>query len=370
MEGGNPSEKPASEGGILLKNSALRGPYQLKTVMCFRRLTAGSAPNPTGTVKLRRPPRQSRGASQLRWARVRHAQVDSYYGHHAHRALRTLRERRWGNPNHRITLRTALRSRSLRKLLETRVSASYPSSGCGDGRVRCDKGAGAGLREQETCEREITPLRLDLDSGTLQCYITTAESELWTERAAMMFDLNDLCQTSGVTARTVRYYVQQGLLPSPGLGTGARYSEGHLARLRLIRRLQSEHLPLAEIRRRLEALDDDAVRSLLEAPAPGEGPATTSAVDYVRGVLGGPPVPTPGDSSRRPPPLPLPAVSSPAAGTPRPGRPAVADRAQWERISLAPDIELHVRRPLSREDNRRVEKLLEKARELFRGEEV
>jgi len=184
----------------------------------------------------------------------------------------------------------------------------------------------------------------------------------------MPFDLNDLCQNGGVTARTVRYYIQQGLLPSPGLGVGARYSEGHLARLRLIRRLQADHLPLAEIRRRLESLDDSAVRTLLAAPTPRAEAGTSSAVDYVRSVLGVPPGPA--VEARRPPPLPLPAGPSPAAGTPRPGRPAVADRAQWERISLAPDIELHVRRPLSREDNRRVEKLLEKARELFREEGV
>jgi DNA-binding transcriptional MerR regulator len=182
----------------------------------------------------------------------------------------------------------------------------------------------------------------------------------------MTFDLNDLCRQGDVTPRTVRYYVQQGLLPSPGLGAGARYGTGHLARLRLIRRLQREHLPLAEIRRRLEGLDDAAVEALLETP-----PA--SAVDYVRAVLGGSgPAADPG---RRPPPLPPPspipqalASSPPASG--RLARPAAADRAQWERIALTPDIEVHVRRPLSREDNRRLEKLLEEARELFRGEEV
>jgi DNA-binding transcriptional MerR regulator len=173
----------------------------------------------------------------------------------------------------------------------------------------------------------------------------------------MTFDLSDLCGRGGVTARTIRYYVQQGLLPSPGLGAGARYTEAHLARLRLIRRLQSEHLPLAEIRRRLEALDDDAIRALLKAPPPRKGPAATSAVDYVRNILGGNAA-SPVAGGRRPPPVPqLPPAAS-------------AGRAQWERIALTADVELHVRRPLSREDNRRVEKLLEKARELFRPEEV
>jgi DNA-binding transcriptional MerR regulator len=186
------------------------------------------------------------------------------------------------------------------------------------------------------------------------------------------FDLNDLCQQSGVTTRTVRYYVQQGLLPSPGLGAGARYGEGHLVRLRLIRRLQGEHLPLAEIRRRLEGLDDQAVRALLGQSS--VDPAPTSAVDYVRQILGGPAGSPPGRPRPSPPPPPAPlsrpgsAPSSPAPG--RPARPPVADRAQWERIALTPDVEVHVRRPLSREDNRRLEKLLEKGRNLFRDEEV
>src|ERR671916_1871922 len=80
------------------------------------------------------------------------------------------------------------------------------------------------------------------------------------------FDLTELSSAAGVTPRTIRYYVQQGLLPSPGTrGPGTRYERAHLDRLQLIRRLQRLHLPLAEIRRRLEALDDDGVREALEA---------------------------------------------------------------------------------------------------------
>ena len=186
----------------------------------------------------------------------------------------------------------------------------------------------------------------------------------------MTFDLNDLCQQSGVTARTVRYYVQQGLLPSPGLGAGARYGQGHLARLRLIRRLQAEHLPLAEIRRRLEPLDDDAVQALLASSATADPGPGNPAVDYVRAVLSGASAqaPTPHRPLAPVPPPPAPPSLSSRTG---PGpRPAAADRAQWERIALTSDIEVHVRRPLSREDNRRLERLLEKAQELFRGEEV
>jgi len=186
-------------------------------------------------------------------------------------------------------------------------------------------------------------------------------------------DLNDLCRQGDVTPRTVRYYVQQGLLPSPGLGTGARYSPGHLDRLRLIRRLQREHLPLAEIRRRLEGLDDASIRSLADAPTRRTA-ALSSAVDYVRAALSAASSrskkPAPPRASRPAPPR---AVSTPSPSPAIAGRgprPPATDRAQWERIALSPDVEIHVRRPLSREDNRRLERLIAEAQALFGKEQT
>jgi hypothetical protein len=41
-------------------------------------------------------------------------------------------------------------------------------------------------------------------------------------------------------------------------------------------------------------------------------------------------------------------------------------RSQWERFTLAPDIELHVRRPLSRHMNKQVEKLIDAARDIIK----
>jgi DNA-binding transcriptional MerR regulator len=182
---------------------------------------------------------------------------------------------------------------------------------------------------------------------------------------AITFDLNELCQKGDVTPRTVRYYVQQGLLPTPGLGAGVRYGEGHLARLRLIRRLQREHLPLAEIRRRLEELDDAAVQQLLATSAPAGGTPTTAAVDYVRAVLGGAAAPGP----EAPPPNALP-TRPPSQEPAQTTRSMSLERAYWERIALTSDIEVHVRRPLSRQDNQRLEKLLDFARSLLSGEEI
>jgi len=160
------------------------------------------------------------------------------------------------------------------------------------------------------------------------------------------YDLQELCTEAGVTPRTVRYYIQQGLLPAPEpQGPSTRYGQGHLDRLRLIRDLQAEHQPLAVIRQRLEGLREEDVRRLVK-----QKPAPSSAVDYVRSVLGE----SPSRYSVR--------QSAPVTGMPQPSTPA---RAQWERLALAPDVELHVRRPLTRQNNRRALKLLALARQIF-----
>lgn len=167
-----------------------------------------------------------------------------------------------------------------------------------------------------------------------------------------IYDLAELTDRAGVTQRTVRYYIQQGLLRAPGVtGPGAKYGEGHLNRLRLIRRMQREHLPLAEIRRRLETLSEPEVRELLAqrlAVSQGRSASSSAAADYARGLLDAAVMPLAASMASAPPPA-----------------PHAADRSQWERISLAPDLELHVRRPLSREHNKLVERLLAHARRLL-----
>jgi DNA-binding transcriptional MerR regulator len=170
--------------------------------------------------------------------------------------------------------------------------------------------------------------------------------------------LTELATVAGVTPRTVRYYIGQGLLPGPDeLGRGARYSAGHLDRLALIRRLQREHLPLAEIRTRLGELDDEEVHALVSAPSPA--PASGSALDYVRGVLAGRPQRLMAAEApaiyRAEPPL-------AAAAAPKPAQTAGAERSQWDRVAITPDVEIHVRRPLDRRTNQRVERLIAIAR--------
>jgi len=103
------------------------------------------------------------------------------------------------------------------------------------------------------------------------------------ERDLATWSIGELAEQTGVTPRTVRYYVAEGLLPAPG-GTGQQrtYTAEHLRRLRAIKRLKEAYLPLEEIRRRLAALPPEEVERLAEAP-PTREPG--SALDYLATVL-------------------------------------------------------------------------------------
>lgn len=213
------------------------------------------------------------------------------------------------------------------------------------------------------------------------------------------YSLAELARVTGVTPRTVRYYIAQGLLPGANeAGPGASYDADHLARLRLIRELQRQHLPLAEIRTRLVGLRSDEIAVLLDEQASAAAkPVTSSALDYIRGVLGtnleprqarrvlrsmrpgtdpaaGPAAPSAPALFRRAaqtpsaPPAPSSAPANLAEAIPPPYEAPTAERSQWDRIALTNDIELHVRRPLSRLDNKRVERLITIARQVL-GEE-
>ena len=175
-----------------------------------------------------------------------------------------------------------------------------------------------------------------------------------------------------------------------GLGPTAHYDQDHLARLRLIKRLQAQDVPLAKIRARLDELADEEIASLAEEAEPAAPPSEQPGADalaYIRGVLG-PPRPVPPPSASRPVPA-APMFRSIASlqeqrpssvigrsiddqpafsriGKPeRKPKPPGSERSSWDRMNLAPDIELHVRRPLDRRTNKLLERLLSVAREEF-----
>lgn len=220
--------------------------------------------------------------------------------------------------------------------------------------------------------------------------------------------MNELAALSGLSVRTIRYYQSQGLVPSVGReGPGTRYPESTLARLLLVVRMKRDHLPLGEIRNRLAELGDEEIALLAAEAEPEQAPG--SALDYVRALLAqgsttpeaatdaaAGVVPRPGYRAQRvgsdvAPPLPgtgLWSMVPPSEAPPAPGpdalraspgkpsaraapkpKPRTLERSTWDRIGLGPDIEIHVRRPLSRRDNRMVERIVTFAREVLEGEE-
>jgi DNA-binding transcriptional MerR regulator len=107
--------------------------------------------------------------------------------------------------------------------------------------------------------------------------------------AVSRYAIGDLAALGGVSRRTVRYYVHEGLISAPlGVGRGNHYSGEHLDQLLRVKELQQAGRTLDEIRRLLGLTPGDR---------------------------------TGGDTPPEKPPL---------------------SRSLWRRLSLAPGIELHV----------------------------
>ena len=70
------------------------------------------------------------------------------------------------------------------------------------------------------------------------------------------YAIQDLADLGDVTRRTVRYYIQEGLLPAPfGVGRGPHYGQAHLDRLLQVKALQAAGRTLDEIRATLDGGD-------------------------------------------------------------------------------------------------------------------
>lgn len=131
--------------------------------------------------------------------------------------------------------------------------------------------------------------------------------------------MTELAEEAGVSPRTVRYYVQRGLLPAPPFkGPDTVYGEDHLLRLKAIRALQAKFLPLEAIQVELARLGPEELKALAEA-----GPVNPPA-----------PVPAPAPAPA-PSPLPRPTKAEP------PDSPLVG-MTSWRRWELAPGLELHL----------------------------
>lgn len=86
------------------------------------------------------------------------------------------------------------------------------------------------------------------------------------------YKLDELAKAAGTSPRTVRYYVQRGLLPPPVFrGKDSTYGREHVARLRAIKKLQEDYLPLDAIAVELDgkSIDEiDAIAKSTPRPVP------------------------------------------------------------------------------------------------------
>ncbi len=140
-------------------------------------------------------------------------------------------------------------------------------------------------------------------------------------------------------------------MDSPGLrGVKVMYGDSDVRRLQLIRALQKERLTLAEIRDRLSPMDEGEVA---QGPSRRVQQRRKSAADYARSIRMG--------AERE-----APYFRTQQARPPR-DRPRSSSRSgeTWERISLTPHIELHLRSPLSHHETKLVSRLVELADRLI-----
>lgn len=142
------------------------------------------------------------------------------------------------------------------------------------------------------------------------------------------FKLDELASLASVSVRTVRYYVQRGLLTAPTFrGRDTVYGPEHLVRLRAIKRLQAARLPLDAIQAELGRRSPEA----LEALAEGREDVPSALV-----------------------------VNEPSDGGQEAARGSATPGGRWVRWSLAPGLELH----LADDAEDEVKALAEQLREL------
>ena len=164
--------------------------------------------------------------------------------------------------------------------------------------------------------------------------------------------LRELEERSRVPGRTIRYYIAEGMLPGAGArGKGAAYGEEHLLRLQVIRRLAEQHVPIREIKQRLDGLRLDEMRELLAAEEPAE---PRSPKEYIASMLA---------RARQPDRAPAP-VSPQRRRNDAPAPTADASPApeQWQRWELAPGLELHFRADALNDHRALIARLLDAAR--------
>ncbi len=100
--------------------------------------------------------------------------------------------------------------------------------------------------------------------------------------------IDELARTTGMTARNIRAHQSRGLLPPPEVrGRTGYYGDEHVARIEMIKEMQTEGFSLELIRRMIESANGSSAEVLgftraLRAPFVEEEPQITDAAELAR----------------------------------------------------------------------------------------
>jgi len=91
-----------------------------------------------------------------------------------------------------------------------------------------------------------------------------------------LYSIGELAELTGVSRRTVRFYVQRRLIDAPlGRGRGSHYDQRHVEQIRRVRALQRQGVPLSDMA--ADGLAQAALR-----PGAAAGPPDVQPVVRVR----------------------------------------------------------------------------------------
>jgi DNA-binding transcriptional MerR regulator len=156
----------------------------------------------------------------------------------------------------------------------------------------------------------------------------------------------DLARLGGVSLRTVRFYIQEGLIDPPlGLGRGAHFTERHLHQLRRARALQAAGLDHTAIRAHADELERIVTERGLTLESAGRIWTSYAFATSLPDFFVAPREPTAGDSD---------------------DEDEEIDLADATRIPMAPGVELVVARGVPLPSPRRLVDLAMAVRRLFK----
>ena len=137
--------------------------------------------------------------------------------------------------------------------------------------------------------------------------------------------------TSVPDERTIRYYMAEGLIQTPGekQGTASLFSYLNLLQLLTVKKLQAEHLPIRKIRELVAGKSEQELEMLLGVGGvAAKKSRETDAKRYLESLLAPESGAFPMETAAAPPP---------------PAPQMLKQSASWQRVEIEPGLELHIR---------------------------